>query len=380
MAVKFLYSFVAAAVSTTAVLVNAKASAPLRFAGVNIAGFDFGCGTDGTCVASGAVPPIHKLSGIDGLGQMQHFVNDGYNVFRLPVGWQYLTNDKMTGVLDKTQFAKYNTLVSDCLSTGAYCEIDIHNYARYNGQIIGQGGPSNKIFAQLWSNIASHWKNETKVIFGVMNEPHDIPNITAWAASVQVCVPCSQASNDTKNSSELECSYSHPVSMEAGAKTQMILLPGTDYASAKTFVSSGSAKALAKVKNPDGTFTNLIMDVHRYFDYDGSGTNAECVTNGIEDSWTPLATWLRANGRKALNSETGGGNVESCIKYISQAISYQASQSDVILGYIGWAAGSFATNYVLSQVPSYSGNSWNDTLLVSMAMSPKINKHIATVA
>ncbi|KAG1902490.1 glycoside hydrolase family 5 protein [Suillus fuscotomentosus] len=355
MAIKFLYSFVAAAVSTTAVLVNAKASAPLRFAGVNIAGFDFGCGTDGTCVASGAVPPIHKLSGIDGLGQMQHFVNDGYNVFRLPVGWQYLTNDKMTGVLDKTQFAKYNTLVSDCLSTGAYCEIDIHNYARYNGQIIGQGGPSNKIFAELWSNIASHWKNETKVIFGVMNEPHDIPNIAAWAASVTAI-------------------------REAGAKTQMILLPGTDYASAKTFVSSGSANALAKVKNPDGTFTNLIMDVHRYLDYDGSGTNAECVTNGIEDSWTPLATWLRANGRKALNTETGGGNVESCVKYVSQQISHQASQSDVILGYIGWAAGSFATNYVLSQAPSYSGTSWNDTLLVSMAMSPKINKHIATVA
>jgi hypothetical protein len=77
----------------------------------------------------------HPL-GIDGLGQMQHFVNDdGYNVFRLPVGWQYLTNDQMVGVLDETQFANYNKLVSDCLSTGAHCVIDIHNYARYNGQV-----------------------------------------------------------------------------------------------------------------------------------------------------------------------------------------------------------------------------------------------------
>ncbi|KAG2132687.1 glycoside hydrolase family 5 protein [Suillus bovinus] len=307
MAIKFLYSFVAAVVSTTTVLVHAKTSAPLRFAGVNIAGFDFGCGTDGTCVASGAVPPIHQLSGIDGLGQMQHFVKDGYNVFRLPVGWQYLTNDKMTGVLDKTQFAKYNMLVSDCLSTGAYCEIDIHNYARYNGQIIGQGGPSNKIFAELWSNIASHWKNETRVIFGVMNEPHDIPNITAWAASVQSAVTAIR---------------------EAGAKTQIILLPGTDWASAKTFVSSGSAKALSRVHNPDGTYTNLVMDVHEYLDSDGSGTNAECVTNDIEDAWAPLTTWLRANGRHALNTETGGGNVNSCVSYMSQQIRYQAAQSD----------------------------------------------------
>ncbi|KAG2053134.1 glycoside hydrolase family 5 protein [Suillus hirtellus] len=362
MAIKFLHSFVAAVLSTTTVLVNAQTSALLRFAGVNIAGFDFGCGTDGTCSASGAVPPIFQLSGIDGAGQMQHFFDDGYNVFRLPVGWQYLTNDQMTGVLDETQFAKYNMLVSDCLSTGAHCLIDIHNYGRYNGQVIGQGGPSNKVFAELWSNIASYWKNETKVIFGVMNEPHDIPNISAWAESGMISLSAVTAIR------------------EAGASTQMILLPGTDYASAKTFVSSGSADALGEVKNPDGTFTNLIMDVHKYLDYDGSGTNAECVTNGIDDTWTPLATWLRANGRQALNSETGGGNVESCINYLSQAISYQASQSDVILGYIGWAAGSFATNYVLSQVPSYSGTSWNDTLLVSMTMSPKTNKFVVTVA
>ena len=50
----------------------------------------------------------------------------------------------------------------------------------------------------------------------------------------------------------------------------MILLPGTDYTSAQTFVSSGSAAALSTVRNPDGTITNLVMDVHKYLDYDGS--------------------------------------------------------------------------------------------------------------
>jgi endoglucanase len=168
MAIKSLYLFVAAALSA-ATVTNAQTSAPLRFAGVNIAGFgecctttltrhadfhfvDFGCGTDGTCDFSSAVPPVYQLSGkkhlvqsphtlmhlpgVDGLGQMQHFVNnDGYNVFRLPVGWQYLTYGQMTGVLNETQFANYNTLVSDCLSTGAYCVIDIHNYARYDGEV-----------------------------------------------------------------------------------------------------------------------------------------------------------------------------------------------------------------------------------------------------
>lgn len=83
---------------------------------------------------------------------MRHFVeNDGFNTFRLPVGWQFLTNDKENGELDSTNFAEYDALVQvrsvsycidcinsnyqACLSTGASCIIDIHNYARYNGLV-----------------------------------------------------------------------------------------------------------------------------------------------------------------------------------------------------------------------------------------------------
>jgi hypothetical protein len=40
-----------------------------------------------------------------------------------------------------------------------------------DGAIIGQGGPSNTIFAQLWSSLATKYANQSKVIFGIMNEP-----------------------------------------------------------------------------------------------------------------------------------------------------------------------------------------------------------------
>lgn len=67
---------------------------------------------------------------------MKHFVQDDkFNVFRLPVGWQFLTNDILGGVLNATNFAKYDALVQACLATGASCIIDIHNYARWNGEV-----------------------------------------------------------------------------------------------------------------------------------------------------------------------------------------------------------------------------------------------------
>ena len=111
----------------------------LQFAGVNIAGFDFGCGTDGTCNPTGAWPPLTQYYGMDGAGQMQHFVDDDeYNVFRLPVGWQFLTNGVVGGDLDEDNWTEYDALVQACLATGASCIVDVHNYARWNGEVSTQ--------------------------------------------------------------------------------------------------------------------------------------------------------------------------------------------------------------------------------------------------
>ncbi|KDR72633.1 hypothetical protein GALMADRAFT_158823 [Galerina marginata CBS 339.88] len=336
--------------ATCTASVTKRATGKLSHVGVNIAGFDFGCNSDGSCNASGAWPPLLKYYGHDGEGQMQHFVNDdGFNTFRLPVGWQFLTNDAMTGTINQTNLAKYDDLVQVCLATGASCIIDVHNYARFNGMIIGQGGPSNDIFAALWSGIATKYASTPNVIFGVMNEPHDVPDINLWAQSVQAAVTAIR---------------------KAGATTQLILLPGNNWTSAQTFVSNGSGDALKKVVNPDGSITGLIFDVHKYLDSDNSGTNSECVTNNIEATWEPLANWLRCNGRQAFNTETGGGNTASCITNICQQIAYQAQNSDVFIGYVGWAAGNFDPSYVLSEVPTQTGSTWTDTALVKSCLAP----------
>lgn len=268
----------------------------MRFAGINIAGFDFGCGTDGTCIVSDVTPASNYA------GQMNHFYNDdNLNIFRLPVGWQYLVNNQAGGNLDSGNMATYDRQVQACLSTGAHCIIDIHNYARWNGKIIGQGGPSNAQFASLWSQLASKYASQTKVIFGIMNEPHDIPDIKAWAQTVQTVVTAIRG---------------------AGATSQMILLPGNDWTSAAAFVPNGSLQALKSVVNPDGSTANLIFDVHQYLDSDSSGTSTECVRNNINNAFAPLASSLRAINRQALLSETGGGNTASCKQYLCQQLEY----------------------------------------------------------
>ena len=304
---------------------------------------------------------------------MQHFVYDDHlNIFRLPVGWQYLVANQLSGPLDPGFFAKYDGIVQDCLGTGAYCILDIHNYARWNGGIIGQGGPSNDDFVSVWYQLAQHYAAQPNVIFGLMNEPHDL-DINTWAATLQAVVYGIRS---------------------AGATSQLILLSGVNYDAVGGFDSS-SGPALSTIQDTDGTTSKLIFEMHEYLDVDSSGGHAECVT-AQTDNLGYQAAYLRSSGRQALLTETGGGNTDSCVQYMCQQLQYLNDNSDVYLGWVGWAAGmetfsvtqktlyhfaeagvpswsnihplgSFDPSYVLSEVPNGS----TDTYLVSSCISGK---------
>ena len=153
---------------------------------------------------------------------------------------------------------------------------------------------------------------------------------------------------------------------KAGATKHTILLPGTGYTSAGSFVSSGSAQSLSAVKNPDGSVDNLVFDVHKYLDSDNSGTHTECIGDSIDDAFKPLAEWLKQNKRMALLSEIGGGsNDQSCMTHVCSAVNFLNENSDVYLGYLGWGAGSFDQTYMLSLTPNDVGGTMQDQPLLT---------------
>ena len=219
----------------------------------------------------------------------------------------------------------------------------------YSG-IVGQSGVTTDDLTSLWSQLASKYRGNGNVIFGIMNEPHDL-DINEWATTAQACVTAIR---------------------QAGATSQMILIPGTNYAAAGGFAEQ-SGPALAGINNGDGSHTNLIFDVHQYLDGPNySGTTPECTHDGT-DSLGDLAGWLRNNGRMALLSETGGGNTGSCQQYVCAEIDWMNYNADVFLGWVGWAAGSFDQSYVLTETPVYSGGQWHDTALVSSCIAGKFH-------
>ncbi|KAJ3553211.1 hypothetical protein NPX13_g10937 [Xylaria arbuscula] len=295
----------------------------------------------GTCPPESAQLPLS-----DGPDQMSHFVkDDGINLLRIPTSWQFLVNGQLGGDIDASKFSEYDQLVQSCLDTGAYCMIDIHNFARWDGQIIGQGGPTDEQFASFWAQLAGKYATNDKVIFELMNEPHDL-DIDLWAQTCQTVVTAIR---------------------EAGAISQKILLPGTNFASAETLVSSGSVDALINIINPDGSTDNLFLDIHKYLDDDNSGTHAECSTDNV-DSFTILALYLRSKGRKGFISETGASSDASCLSAFCDQNSFINANSDAFTGLVAWGAGSFSTSYILSLTPTNQNGRLVDNTLMTQCV------------
>ncbi|OCL04133.1 glycoside hydrolase family 5 protein [Glonium stellatum] len=343
----FQYATPSSSITSPNPTIHTTPAAPKVFyAGTNIAGFDFGCDTSGICPLGSITPP-----GQHGIDQMTHFVSsDNLNTFRLPVSWQYLVADTLGGPINSENFAAYDELVQGCIAAGAaLCIIDIHNYARWNGGIVGQGGPSDNDFIGLWSQLAAVYNDTEQIAFGIMNEPHDL-SLGTWAETLQAVVNAIRS---------------------AGANSNIILLPGSGYCAAGGFLDD-SAAFLKGIQNPDGGTEGLVFDVHQYLDFDHSGRHAECVSDMIDAVFRPLAGWLRENGRMAFLSETGGGSDDpSCLRYVCSMVQFLNQNNDVYLGFTGWGAGSFSTGYVLSQTPYLTtGSGMTDQPLVKQCIIP----------
>src|SRR5262249_41391320 len=157
------------------------------------------------------------------------------------------------GALDSTELARLDDVVSYATGKGLKVDVDPHNYGYGFGNLIGSAQTPNTAFADLWGKLAAHFKTNSNVIFGLMNEPHD-QSATAWLGSANAAIAAIR---------------------NAGA-TQEILVPGSYWDGAWTWVSSDNDTVIGTgVADPAH---NFAFEVHQYLDQDGSGNSGAIST------------------------------------------------------------------------------------------------------
>ena len=258
----------------------------------------------------------------------------GMNLMRIAFRWERL-QPSLNGEFDAAELARLREFVDGTTARGLHVLLDPHNYAAYQEVRIGQPGVPVAAFADFWRRLALQFKGNERVLFGLVNEPHSLPTET-WADAAQAAVDA----------------------IRATGATNRITLPGNGYTGAWSWFESkwygtANAEVMGRVRDP---LDRMLLEVHQYFDKDGSGTSAECVSPQIgAERLRRFTAWLRDNKRRAILGELGGGANAVCEQAVRGALQHLQANADVWAGWLWWAGGPNWGDYFLSLEPTADG-------------------------
>ncbi|GAA5159332.1 glycoside hydrolase family 5 protein [Viridibacterium curvum] len=301
-----------------------SANSGLLYRGVSLAGAEFG---------EGSLPGTYNTHYVyPNQGEVDYFLGKKMNVARLPFRWERLQPNLNTA-FDSTELGRLDTFVVAATAKGMNVVLDPHNYARWYGNLVGSSGLPNSAFADFWSRLAARYKSNPRVIFALMNEPHDMSTET-WLSAANAAIAAIRA---------------------AGA-SNLILVPGNAWTGAHSWSQNwyGTANASVMLGVVDSG-NNYAYEVHQYLDGDSSGTSASCNSTTIgSERLANFTSWLKTNNRKGFLGEFAGGNNATCQAAIGNMLSHLESNKDVWIGWTWWAAGPWWGSYMFTLEPSGS--------------------------
>ena len=285
-----------------------------RLRGVNISGGEYGK-VDGK-YGTNYIFPNNK--------QLDYYASKRMNVVRVPFKWERAQR-KLGGSLDVDEVGRLLAVVKYAATKNVYVLLDLHNYARYSGVVIGKG-TTGKHLSNFWWRLAGVLKGYNNVVYGIMNEPYGIsPDV--WAPAAESAIAGIR---------------------KAGAR-QLILVPGVSWTGAHSWYSSGNADRMADIHDP---LNNWAIEMHQYLDSDSSGTHDTCVSKTVGSQRLTRATaWLEENGLRGFLGEFGTARNATCDAGLNDIVGYMESHSTEWLGWSYWAGGAWWGDYMFTIEP-----------------------------
>lgn len=174
--------------------------------------------------------------------------------------------------------------------------------------VIGDQSLPTSAVGDLWSKIARRYKGYDWVIFGLMNEPKDLPTET-WLEAANIALAQIR---------------------QTGAKN-MVLVPGNGWTSARSWLNGSYGTPNSDVMlNVADTGENYVYEVHQYFNSDFTGTTADCQSSNIGvETLTPFTHGARAHHKRGFLGEFGAGSDSVCLSALDRVLGFVAQNSDV---------------------------------------------------
>lgn len=275
--------------------------------------------------------PVQRFT--PGYTSPAYFVAAGMNAFRLSVLWERL-QPALGAPLNEAELARLVSATHDLTKLGAWVIVDVHNYARYRGDIIGSSDVPVSALADLWAKLAPHLAGEDHVILDLMNEPHDISTAT-WVEAANAAIAAIRT---------------------AGANN-IILVGGNTWSGAHRWYDrvdgESNAEAMLKIVDP---LDRTVFEAHLYLDSNSSGTSANCVSDTIGvERLEPFTRWLRENHKLGFIGEFGAGSSRECLAALTSMVRFMNEHSNILIGWTYWGAGPWWPKDYFTLLEPYDG-------------------------
>jgi endoglucanase len=277
--------------------------------------------------------------------EVWYFMEHGLTTFRIPFLWQRL-QPEIGGPLDVDELTRLDGVVDHVVQLGGAVILDVHNYGRFNGAVVGSAALPDAAFADLWRRLAEVYGDQQGVVFGLMNEPHDLP-AQQWLEAANAAIAAIR---------------------ETGADN-LVLVPGVRWSGAHSWEQGGSGRSnadiMGNVRDPRDSFA---FEVHQYLDEDHSGTSSECISKeAAVDTLKDFTAWLRKHSFQGFLGEFGASGSEECLGALDALLSEVARNREVWIGWTYWAAGPWWGDNPFSVAPSSPGERPQLSVLIQHA-------------
>ena len=277
--------------------------------GPNLSGAEFNPGPNKRINFDYVYPPNKEID---------YYASKGFGMIRLPFDISRVY-PQVYSPLNLSEIIAMRLTVDHILTRGMRVILDPHNYGyiydnrTQQKRLIGVDDEATKLFEDFWSRMGSMFLNYPNVWYGLMNEPHE-QTAQQW---YQGALPAIQA-------------------LRKSGANQTILIPGTAYSGAHSWISSGNADVW-KEFNQD-PMNNFVFEMHQYLDEDSSGTHNTCIPNSFQ-ALQSATNWLNQFHFKGFLAEFGWSIDSNCMTQGQLFMDFLSNNSNVWTGWTWWCGG-----------------------------------------
>ncbi len=298
-----------------------------QIVGINLAGAEYGSS---------------KLAAISGEDyffptelQLAYYRDRGFNSIRLPLAWEHLQSS-LYGPINEQYASEIRQTLISAQKFKLKVVLDLHNYDKYRGSLVGTEQVPYKAFEFLWAKIANNFKGYPALLaYGLMNEPHHTGK--TWHVAAQYGV-------DGIRSQDMN---------------HQIYIGGDEWSGTSSWDKNNPRPFVKDLSN------QVVYEGHIYLDDDYSGKYSSSVGSvdmmqRIDDRLTPFLNWLNFYKQKGVIGEWGmPANSQDWLPTIKIFVNMLERKC---LDSFVWAGGKWSPSYILSLEPSEG----NDKLLIEV--------------